>query len=190
MAAVEKNKGKRESKGRRKIEIKKIENMNRLQVTFSKRRAGLFKKAGELSLLTGAEIAMFAQSSHGRVFTFGHPNADAVVERYLTGDVQKTKPTTGCGSCTGEDVKRHLEELEKLEAEKARLEEMNKEVVAKGMSNGGFWWERDVNGMGLEELEQFMKALKELKISVDKKVDEKAMARGSSIPPFLPLLQL
>ncbi|KAL2327055.1 hypothetical protein Fmac_020482 [Flemingia macrophylla] len=41
--------------GRGKIEIKKIENLNSRQVTFSKRRNGLLKKAKELSVLCDAE---------------------------------------------------------------------------------------------------------------------------------------
>uniref|UniRef100_A0A803P9L4 Uncharacterized protein n=1 Tax=Cannabis sativa TaxID=3483 RepID=A0A803P9L4_CANSA len=41
--------------GRGKIEIKRIENANSRQVTFSKRRAGLLKKAQELAILCDAE---------------------------------------------------------------------------------------------------------------------------------------
>ncbi|XP_068645292.1 agamous-like MADS-box protein AGL62 [Aristolochia californica] len=46
------------SLGRQKIEIKKIENSDALQVCFSKRRSGLFKKASELWILCGVEIAI------------------------------------------------------------------------------------------------------------------------------------
>ena len=42
--------------GRRKIEIKRIENNKMRRVTFRKRRIGLLKKAIELSLLTGAKV--------------------------------------------------------------------------------------------------------------------------------------
>ncbi|KAL6328254.1 hypothetical protein AAG906_034397 [Vitis piasezkii] len=48
--------------GRRKIEIKKIESKDRLMVTFSKRRAGLFKKAQQLSQLSGQ--LLLSLSSH------------------------------------------------------------------------------------------------------------------------------
>ncbi|KAK4340120.1 hypothetical protein RND71_041582 [Anisodus tanguticus] len=55
-------------------------------VTFSKRRLGLFKKASELCILTGAEIAILVQSlKRQRLFTFGHPSADSVIDRYLNG---------------------------------------------------------------------------------------------------------
>ena len=42
--------------GRKKIEIKHIENQKMRRVTFRKRRNGLLKKAIELSLLTGAKV--------------------------------------------------------------------------------------------------------------------------------------
>ena len=56
--------------GRGKIEIKKIENANSRQVTFSKRRSGLLKKAHELSVLCDVEIALIIFSSTGRLFEF------------------------------------------------------------------------------------------------------------------------
>lgn len=74
---------KKTTKGRKKIEIKKIEETNSRQVTFSKRRTGLFKKASELCVLTGAQVAILVNSPGGRVFAFGHPNADDIVDRYL-----------------------------------------------------------------------------------------------------------
>lgn len=56
--------------GRGKIEIKKIENINSRQVTFSKRRAGLLKKAKELSVLCDAEVAVIIFSSTGKLYEF------------------------------------------------------------------------------------------------------------------------
>ncbi|MFS7907384.1 putative transcription factor MADS-type1 family [Helianthus anomalus] len=50
------------TKGRNKIEIKKIEETNRRRVTFSKRRTRLFKKASELCILTRAQIAILVHS--------------------------------------------------------------------------------------------------------------------------------
>ncbi|KAK4846520.1 hypothetical protein QYF36_018509 [Acer negundo] len=52
---------------RQKIEIKKIDNTSARQVTFSKRRRGLFKKAHELSTLCDAEIALIVFSSTGKL---------------------------------------------------------------------------------------------------------------------------
>lgn len=56
--------------GRGKIEIKKIENPTSRQVTFSKRRGGLLKKAHELAVLCDAEVALIIFSSTGKLFEF------------------------------------------------------------------------------------------------------------------------
>ena len=50
--------------------MKKIDNRAARQVTFSKRRRGLFKKAQELSTLCDAEIALIVFSSTGKLFDY------------------------------------------------------------------------------------------------------------------------
>ena len=55
---------------RQKIEIKKIDNITSRQVTFSKRRRGLFKKAQELSTLCDAEMALIVFSSTGKLYEY------------------------------------------------------------------------------------------------------------------------
>ncbi|KAK8448205.1 hypothetical protein SEVIR_8G245725v4 [Setaria viridis] len=44
--------------GRGKIEIKRIENSTNRQVTFSKRRNGILKKAREISVLCDAKVGI------------------------------------------------------------------------------------------------------------------------------------
>ncbi|PNY16678.1 agamous-like mads-box protein agl62-like [Trifolium pratense] len=46
----------RKGKGRQKIEMKKMSNESNLQVTFSKRRSGLFKKVSEFCTLCGVDV--------------------------------------------------------------------------------------------------------------------------------------
>nr|WDA53355.1 MADS-box protein 24 [Erycina pusilla] len=71
--------------GRGKIEIKRIENNASRQVTFSKRRTGLIKKANELSVLTDAQIALIIYSPSGRLYKYSSPNKsmDEIIEEYL-----------------------------------------------------------------------------------------------------------
>ncbi|KAM3377356.1 hypothetical protein P3S68_009769 [Capsicum galapagoense] len=66
------------SRGRKKVEIVKMKNESNMQVTFSKRRAGLFKKASELCTLCGAEIAIvvFSPGKANKVYSFGHPSVE------------------------------------------------------------------------------------------------------------------
>ncbi|KAB1220281.1 Agamous-like MADS-box protein AGL11 [Morella rubra] len=60
--------------GRVKLQIKRIENTTNRQVTFSKRRNGLIKKAYELSVLCDVDIALIMFSPSGRVSHFSGNN--------------------------------------------------------------------------------------------------------------------
>ncbi|EPS71714.1 hypothetical protein M569_03044, partial [Genlisea aurea] len=68
--------------GRGRVELKKIENKINRQVTFSKRRNGLLKKAYELSVLCDAEVALIIFSSRGKLYEFGSTSAASTLERY------------------------------------------------------------------------------------------------------------
>ncbi|KAG6518039.1 hypothetical protein ZIOFF_021440 [Zingiber officinale] len=68
--------------GRGKIVIKKIDNMTSRQVTFSKRRTGLFKKAKELAILCDAEIGLIIFSDTGRLYEFSSSNMKSLIEKY------------------------------------------------------------------------------------------------------------
>ncbi|KAJ4727055.1 MADS-box transcription factor, partial [Melia azedarach] len=52
------------------------------QVTFSKRRNGLLKKAYELSVLCDAEVALIIFSSRGKLYEFGSSGINKTLERY------------------------------------------------------------------------------------------------------------
>ncbi|KAK1291518.1 Agamous-like MADS-box protein AGL62 [Acorus calamus] len=69
--------------GRRRIEIKRIEKAEARQVSFSKRRYGVFKKASELSILCSADVAIIVFSPGGKAFAFGHPSIESLVNRFL-----------------------------------------------------------------------------------------------------------
>ncbi|KAI3958498.1 hypothetical protein MKW92_018320 [Papaver armeniacum] len=55
---------------RGKTEMRRIENATSRQVTFSKRRNGLLKKAFELSVLCEAEVALIVFSPRGKLYEF------------------------------------------------------------------------------------------------------------------------
>ncbi|KAM7278530.1 hypothetical protein ACFE04_005664 [Oxalis oulophora] len=56
--------------GRGKIVIRRIDNSTSRQVTFSKRRNGLLKKAKELAILCDAEVGIVIFSSTGKLYDF------------------------------------------------------------------------------------------------------------------------
>ena len=73
--------------GKRKMSMTMIENEQHRMVSFSKRRKGLFKKAEELSALTGARTAILVVSQAGRPHSSVSPPAvslDSFVDEFLS----------------------------------------------------------------------------------------------------------
>ncbi|KAF9688982.1 hypothetical protein SADUNF_Sadunf01G0044500 [Salix dunnii] len=69
--------------GRKKVELKRIENKISRQVTFSKRRSGLIKKAHELSVLCDVQVALLIFSNRGKLYEFSSIASIArILERY------------------------------------------------------------------------------------------------------------
>ncbi|KAI6123913.1 SRF-TF-domain-containing protein [Pisolithus croceorrhizus] len=66
----EEEKPKDKKAGRRKIKIEFIQDKSRRHITFSKRKAGIMKKAYELSTLTGTQVLLLVVSETGLVYTF------------------------------------------------------------------------------------------------------------------------
>lgn len=60
--------------GRKKLEIKRIEDKSARQVTFSKRRNGLLKKARELAVLCDVEVGVVIYSSRGKLYHYCSTN--------------------------------------------------------------------------------------------------------------------
>ncbi|KAL7233435.1 hypothetical protein ACSBR1_017121 [Camellia fascicularis] len=75
---------------RGKTQMRRIENATSRQVTFSKRRNGLLKKAFELSVLCDAEVALIVFSPRGKLYEFASSSMQETVQRYQrhTKDVQ------------------------------------------------------------------------------------------------------
>ncbi|KAK7263847.1 hypothetical protein RJT34_31444 [Clitoria ternatea] len=69
---------------RGKVQLKRIENPVHRQVTFCKRRAGLLKKAKELSVLCDAEIGLVIFSAHGKLYELATKGTmQGLIERYM-----------------------------------------------------------------------------------------------------------
>ncbi|KAJ3192709.1 glutamine--fructose-6-phosphate transaminase (isomerizing) [Irineochytrium annulatum] len=67
--------------GRRKIKIEYIEDKSRRHITFSKRKAGIMKKAYELSTLTGTQVLLLVASETGHVYTFATPKLQPLITK-------------------------------------------------------------------------------------------------------------
>ncbi|XP_071702531.1 agamous-like MADS-box protein AGL65 isoform X2 [Rutidosis leptorrhynchoides] len=106
--------------GRVKLKIKKLENISNRQVTFSKRRNGILKKAKELSVLCDIDIIllMFSPTGKPTLFTGQRSNIDEVIAKFARLTPQ-------------ERAKRKLESLEAL---KKTFKKLDHDVNIQDMS--------------------------------------------------------
>ena len=69
--------------GRGKIVIRRIDNSTSRQVTFSKRRNGLLKKAKELAILCDAEVGVIIFSSTGKLYDYASTRSYKISTKFL-----------------------------------------------------------------------------------------------------------
>ncbi|MCD7472703.1 hypothetical protein HAX54_014032 [Datura stramonium] len=163
---------KKPSMGRQKIKIAKIEVKNHLQVTFSKRRSGLFKKASELCTLCGVEIGIIVFSPARKVFSFGHPNVESIIERFLSRNDPNNNPTANNSlhlveahrNASVRGLNLQLTQiLGEVEIEKKRGESLDQ---MRKTSQSQYWWEAPISQLDLQELEQLKESMEDLRKNV------------------------
>ncbi|XP_076948779.1 MADS-box protein SOC1-like [Bidens hawaiensis] len=115
---------------RGKTQMRRIENATSRQVTFSKRRNGLLKKAFELSVLCDAEVALIIFSPRGKLYEFASSSMKDTIERYRS-QVKDTQTDTS----SVEDVQ-HLKNETALMAKKVELLEVAKrKLLGEGLGS-------------------------------------------------------
>ncbi|KAK6163005.1 hypothetical protein DH2020_002846 [Rehmannia glutinosa] len=149
--------------GRGKIEIEKIENKNARQVTFSKRRAGLFKKAHELAVLCEADVAVIIFSCTGKMFEFSSTDMKTILERYNKCLESKQSPAVQVQP-KPENQKQEPDENEFLKQEIERLKSKQRQLLGK-----------DLIGMDLQELHEVERQLQEGLLCVKTRKGERLM---------------
>ncbi|KAG0593083.1 hypothetical protein M758_1G297000 [Ceratodon purpureus] len=108
--------------GRGKVEIKKIENTTSRQVTFSKRRGGLLKKAHELAVLCDAEVALVIFSSTGKLFEYASSGSMRdIIDRYKKNPDGVSQACTSTDQFMGREVAKLREQLEQLKVSQRNM---------------------------------------------------------------------
>ncbi|GAU12111.1 hypothetical protein TSUD_00770 [Trifolium subterraneum] len=169
---------KKKTTGRKKIEIKKLDEGSNKQVTFSKRRQGLFKKASELCILCDVHAAIIVCSPADKLYSFGQPNTDAILNSYINGTTEFADAKSTEDSSTHREYNGQYEEaLKMLELEKKKLADV--ENLTKTW-NRGDWWNDSIDDLSIEQLEQFMISLCELRNKLIERADELSMMSAIS----------
>ncbi|XP_009620199.1 agamous-like MADS-box protein AGL62 [Nicotiana tomentosiformis] len=121
----------RRIKLRKSVRLAKIENQNNRQVTFSKCRNGVFKKANELAVMTGAEVGIIVCPQGSKPYSFGHPNVNETINKY----VGKERPPSPSGIDDNKLKKMNKNVESQQEWFKGPIEKMN--YTKASMLNGG-----------------------------------------------------
>ncbi|GMI82763.1 AGAMOUS-like 16 [Hibiscus trionum] len=114
--------------GRGKIVIRRIDNSTSRQVTFSKRRNGLLKKAKELAILCDAEVGVMIFSSTGKLYDFASTSMRSVIERH-----NKAKEENQPGNPTSE-VKFWQREAAVLRQQLQNLQENHRQMMGEELT--------------------------------------------------------
>ncbi|KAJ4972124.1 hypothetical protein NE237_005223 [Protea cynaroides] len=173
----------RAGKGRRKIEMKRIDSDAARQVTFSKRRAGIFKKAHELCTLSGAKVAILLYSPAGNVFSFGYPCVQSTLDRFLKDEGTPQESNLPLVDAYREAKirllnQRYTDILAQLEEEKERAKNLQAMVDGNVMleydktKNGNSLWETSMEQLNLMDLQQLKFDLGLLKYRISNQIDQ------------------
>ncbi|KAJ4834321.1 hypothetical protein Tsubulata_014222 [Turnera subulata] len=176
----------RETKGKQKIDMKEIDKKDKKLITFSKRKSGIYKKACELSTLTGAEVGVVIFSPAGKPFSFATSSIDLMANRFLGRDPpisnNQVRPIIDAHRQLRIDSfnRQHNELLRSLEAEKEKskiLKEKHKGKDYKG------WWDVKDNQLSKDELIGLENRFKNLHSNMQKSLAKKKNGEPSSLPP-------
>ncbi|CAD6335918.1 unnamed protein product [Miscanthus lutarioriparius] len=119
--------------GRGKVEMKRIENKVSRQVTFSKRRKGLLKKAEELAVLCDVDVGVIVFSERGKLFDYSSPASLVdLIHRYEA--VTNTQLFHQEAHCT-DHQQQMAAEISKLQHEYQQLEARLKTYTGEDLSS-------------------------------------------------------
>ncbi|KAF7139008.1 hypothetical protein RHSIM_Rhsim07G0211700 [Rhododendron simsii] len=127
---------------RERIKIKKIDNVTARQVTFSKRRKGLFKKAEELAVLCDVDVALIMFSATGKLFQFASSSMNAILAKY---------------TLHSSNIERLDQPSLELQLEDSTSVKLREEISQRTNELRG----EDIQGLKIEDLQQLEKLLQE-----------------------------
>ncbi|KZV16521.1 MADS-box protein [Dorcoceras hygrometricum] len=115
---------------RGKTQMKRIENTTSRQVTFSKRRKGLLKKASELSVLCDAEVALIVFSPRGKLSEYASARMVEILERYKR-HVKDSQDSTN--TLEDQDAQQSKHEEQRIMKKIEQLETSKRKFLGEGL---------------------------------------------------------
>lgn len=131
--------------GRGKVVVRRIENSTSRQVTFSKRRNGLLKKARELGVLCDAEVGIIIFSNTGKRYEYATSSMKSIIEQYEKYNV-KSLEKSHINGFQHDNI--WQKEVMQMKEEVKRLQDQNRHLMGEDLS--------ELNLKDLHHLEQVL----------------------------------
>ncbi|GFP94443.1 agamous-like mads-box protein agl61 [Phtheirospermum japonicum] len=177
--------GGRQSRGRQRIPMRRINTPDDLYATFSKRRLGLYKKASELSTLCAADVGIIIFSPTNNPFSFWHPSLESVIEQYRN----PNQPLDDQARVVEANTRARIEylnmRLDEVLDEKEHFKERDKQIDENGQTGPKGWWEEiPVESLSEEQVREWKAWFKDLNSKVKNRIDELEIGASSYSMPF------
>lgn len=156
------------TKGKQKIEMKVVEAYEDRMITFSKRKAGIYKKIIEIITMCGAEVAFLVFSEGGKPYTFANPSIEELAGRLKNPSRQEPSHKDNIEQIMEAQEKQKIRDIIKnFEEQKEELEMENEklEMLKKSRNENDFgkmWWNTPLEDLSVEECKQRHQAFVEL----------------------------
>ncbi|XP_044467933.1 MADS-box protein SOC1-like [Mangifera indica] len=154
---------------RGKIQMKRIENTTSRQVTFSKRRNGLLKKAYELSVLCEAEVAVIIFSQKGRVYEFSSSGMQTTTDRYF----KYTKEVHANESESEEYIQQVQHDIANMVKEIEQIDVAKRKLLGQDLGSSSVEELEDIDG----QLERSLRSIRARKSELFKEQREQLKAK-------------
>ncbi|KAK0592761.1 hypothetical protein LWI29_024935 [Acer saccharum] len=121
----------KKTRGRQKLEMKRVEHEAKREVTFSKRKKGLFTKASELCVLCGAEGHRAGTSFAGSTWSENNTESLKRPEEEEKKSKEKSSGTSSGGLWWDDQEIENINEMDELEQYVESMEKLRKIVKAR-----------------------------------------------------------
>lgn len=166
--------------------MKLIKNEADRNITFAKRRSGIFKKASEISTLCGAQVGVVIFSSSGKPLSYANPSIESIANRFLNQPEEDDETHPFMEIHRRMRLEKANKEYNQLKTDLEAVKEKGKELkrLANEREEEKGWWEAPIDELGMEELEEFMESIEDFHLVLTNHLAERACINKNGNKPL------
>ncbi|KAK3126322.1 hypothetical protein QOZ80_7AG0554870 [Eleusine coracana subsp. coracana] len=163
-----------------------IENERDRNLTYFKRRSGLYKSATDLTTLTGAKVAIVVEAESGKKSAFGIPSANPIIESFLAqrAPVDPLIDEEEAARITYlQDKLFRLEKDKTVEQKRAKDTKAHLKEILENSGEEAKLLSDEVEDLGADELNKLFQKLALVQVDVNHQVNANNHFFGQGNPP-------